>query len=53
MKRPGILVGIEVQTGNVVLHDAFEAHLDRIPRSGAVVLNVPLSAQYAFQSGVG
>jgi hypothetical protein len=42
-----------VQAGNVVLHDAFEAHLDRIPTSGAVVLNVPLSAQYAFQSGVG
>jgi len=42
-----------VQAGNVVLHDAFEAHLDRIPMSGAVVLNVPLPAQYPFRSGVG
>src|ERR1700686_2952759 len=42
-----------VQAGNVVLHDAFEAHLDRIPTPGAVVLNVPLPAQYAFRSGVG
>jgi AraC-like DNA-binding protein len=42
-----------VQGGNVVLHDAFEAHLDRIPTSGAVVLNVPLPAQYPFRSGVG
>jgi AraC-like DNA-binding protein len=42
-----------VQAGNVVLHQAFEAHLDRIPTSGAVVLNVPLPAQYALRSGVG
>jgi AraC-like DNA-binding protein len=42
-----------VQPGNVVLHEAFEAHLDRIPTFGAVVLNVPLPAQYAFRSGVG
>src|SRR3984957_5814555 len=41
-----------VQAGNVVLHEAFEAHLDRIPTSGAVGLNVPLPAQYAFRSGV-
>jgi len=41
-----------VQAGNVVLHEVFEAHLDRIPRTGAVVLNVPLPAQYAFRSGV-
>jgi hypothetical protein len=42
-----------VQAGNVVLHAAFEAHLDRIPTSGAVVLNVSLPAQYALRSGVG
>jgi AraC-like DNA-binding protein len=42
-----------VQAGNVVLHEAFEAHLDRFPTFGAVVLNVPLPAQYAFRSGVG
>jgi AraC-like DNA-binding protein len=41
-----------VQAGNVVLHEAFEAHLDRIPRLGATVVNVPLPAQYAFRSGV-
>jgi hypothetical protein len=43
----------QVQTGDVVLHQAFEAHLDRFPTSGAVVLNIPLPAQYAFRSGVG
>ena len=42
-----------VQAGNVVLHEAFEAHLDRIPTLGAVVLNVPLPAQYPFRCGVG
>jgi AraC-like DNA-binding protein len=42
-----------VQAGDVVLHEGFEAHLDRFPTSGAVVLNVPLPAQYAFRSGVG
>jgi AraC-like DNA-binding protein len=41
-----------VQVGNVLLHEAFEAHLDRI-LTGAVVLNVPLPAQYAFRSGLG
>ena len=42
-----------VQAGNVVLHEAFEAHLDRISTCGAVVLNLPLPAQCAFQSGIG
>jgi AraC-like DNA-binding protein len=42
-----------VQAGDVVLHQAFEAHLDRVSTSGAVVLNVPLPAQCAFRSGVG
>lgn len=42
-----------VQAGDVVLHEAFEAHLDRVPASGAVVLNVPVPAQCAFRSGVG
>jgi AraC-like DNA-binding protein len=41
-----------VQAGQVVLHEAFEAHLDRIPTFGAVVLNVPLAAHHAFRSGV-
>lgn len=43
----------QVQAGNVVLHEAFEAHLDRIPTSGAVVLNVLLPAEYGFRPGVG
>lgn len=42
-----------VQTGDVVLHEAFEAHLDRFSTSGAVVLNVPLPFRYALRSGVG
>src|SRR5579864_5228695 len=42
-----------VQAGNLVLHEDFEAHLDRIPTLRAVVLNVPLPAQYTFRSGVG
>jgi AraC-like DNA-binding protein len=41
-----------VQAGDVVLHEAFEAHLDRFPTAGAVVLNVPLPAQYASRPGV-
>jgi AraC-like DNA-binding protein len=41
-----------VQAGDVVLHEAFEAHLDRFPMSGAVILNVPFPAQCAFRSGV-
>jgi AraC-like DNA-binding protein len=42
-----------VRDGNVVLHEAFEAHLDRIPTFGALVLNVLLPAQSPFRSGVG
>jgi len=42
-----------VQAGDVVLHEAFEAHLDRFPKSGAVILNVSLPAQCAVRSGVG
>jgi AraC-like DNA-binding protein len=42
-----------VQAGDVVLHEAFEAHLDRFPKSGAVILNVPLPAECAVRSGVG
>ena len=41
-----------VRAGDVVLHESFEAHLDRFPMSRAVVLNVPFPAQWAFRSGV-
>jgi AraC-like DNA-binding protein len=42
-----------VQAGNVVLHESFEAHLDRFPAFGAVVLNVRLPVHFAFRPGVG
>src|SRR5438105_1656318 len=42
-----------VDAGDVVLHESFEAHLDRFPTSGAVVLNVPVPVQCAFRSGIG
>jgi len=42
-----------VTAGDVVFHEAFEAHLDRVSISGARVLNVPLSAQYGFRFGLG
>ncbi|HET9406382.1 MAG TPA: helix-turn-helix transcriptional regulator [Candidatus Sulfotelmatobacter sp.] len=41
-----------VQAGDVVLHEAFEAHLDRFPASGAVILNLSFRSQYAFRSGI-
>jgi AraC-like DNA-binding protein len=31
-----------VKIGDVIFHEEFEAHLDRFPESGAVVLNLPL-----------
>jgi AraC-like DNA-binding protein len=43
----------QVRAGDVVFHEAFEAHLDRIPPSGAAVLNLSLPTQYAFRSGLG
>jgi AraC-like DNA-binding protein len=41
-----------VQAGNVLLHEAFEAHLDRISTLGTVVLSVPLPAQHTFRPGI-
>jgi len=35
-----------------VLHEAFEAHLDRISTLGTVVLSVPLPAQHTFRPGI-
>jgi AraC-like DNA-binding protein len=43
----------QVSAGDVIFHEAFEAHLDRVPASGAQVLNLPLPAVYALQSCVG
>ena len=36
----------------MILHEAFEAHLDRFSASGAEILNLSLPAKYAFRSGV-
>ena len=42
----------KVQAGDVVFHDHFDGHLNRFPRSGAVVLNLSLNASDSFVSGV-
>lgn len=41
-----------VSEGDVILHDEFEAHLNRIPRCDAIVLNLPLDGARAFIPGV-
>ena len=41
----------QVKAGDVVLHDRFEAHLDRFSPSGAVVLNLRLPAHHSFTPG--
>jgi AraC-like DNA-binding protein len=41
-----------VQAGDVVLHDRFEAHLDRFSPAGARVLNLALPAGREFSPGV-
>jgi AraC-like DNA-binding protein len=40
-----------VEAGDVILHDRFEAHLDRFPGSGAVVLNLGLHSNHSFTPG--
>jgi len=40
-----------VEAGGVLLHDRFEAHLDRFSRAGAVVLNLPLPTGLSFKPG--
>jgi AraC-like DNA-binding protein len=52
-EEAGDLGRLRVHEGNVVLHDAFEMHLDRFPASGAELLNVPLPPQCLFQPGLG
>ena len=41
-----------VEAGDVVLHDCFEAHMDRFSPSGARVLNLRLSSKHSFEPGV-
>lgn len=43
----------EVHTGDVILHERFEAHLDRILSSGAIVINIALPDDAQFQPGSG
>ncbi len=52
-EEAGDLGCLRVRAGDVVLHEAFEAHLDRFPASGAKVLNISLSTQSTFQPGLG
>ena len=40
-----------VEAGGVLLHDRFEAHLDRFSRAGAIVLNLPLPTGLSFKPG--
>jgi AraC-like DNA-binding protein len=42
-----------VQAGDVMLHEQFEAHQNRIPQAGAVVLNLRLPNGHRFQPGLG
>jgi AraC-like DNA-binding protein len=41
----------QVAAGDVILHDRYDSHLDRFSDSGAVVLNLSLSAQQNFIAG--
>jgi AraC-like DNA-binding protein len=41
----------KVEAGDVILHDRFEAHLDRFSGSGAVVLNLGLHSGHSFIPG--
>lgn len=42
---------LRVEAGNVVLHERFEAHIDRFVCSESIVLNLPLPAWGRFQPG--
>ena len=52
-EEAGDLGRLRVRAGDVVLHEAFEAHLDRFVASGVTVLNISLPVQYGFQPGLG
>jgi AraC-like DNA-binding protein len=52
-EEAGDLGRLRVRAGDVVLHDGFEAHLDRFPASGAKILNIALPARSQFQAGLG
>jgi AraC-like DNA-binding protein len=52
-EEAGDLGCLRVYAGDVVLHDAFEAHLDRFPASGTKILNISLPARSTFHPGLG
>src|SRR5438552_3446097 len=52
-EEAGDLGCLRVGPGDVVLHEAFEAHLDRFSAAGATVFNISLHAQRTFQPGLG
>jgi AraC-like DNA-binding protein len=41
----------QVEAGDVLSHERFEAHVDRFSVSGAVVLNLPLPVRHRFTPG--
>ena len=49
-EEAGDLGRMRVGAGDVLLHDCFNAHLDRFSPAGAVVLNIPISA--TLQPGI-
>jgi hypothetical protein len=51
-EEAGDLGRLRVEAGNVVLHDRFEAHLNRFAASGAVVLNLRLWPGESFTPGL-
>jgi len=51
-EEAGDLGRLRVVAGDVVLHDGFEAHLDRFAASGAVMLNLRLRMSESFTPGL-
>jgi AraC-like DNA-binding protein len=51
-EEAGDLGRFRVEAGAVILHDRFEAHLNRFSACGAVVLNFSLPAERCFSPGV-
>jgi hypothetical protein len=42
---------LQVEAGDVILHQCFEAHLDRFSGSAVRVLNLPLRIDHTFTPG--
>jgi AraC-like DNA-binding protein len=52
-EEAGDLGRLRVRAGDVVLHERFEAHVDRFTTRGAVILNLKLPSGVRFQPGLG